>query len=901
MTAGNPSRAISSLGLYLLRRVLVLLLTIVVGVYITVLIANLEGALDKAVRSQVNRQIRWMERDGEFDDVPPELLPGAKNKAKWRLEQEVGLWLPTAQRNLRWTLNALTFQWGRAVFEPVGVYPSYIVGNYEVNEIILQHFPNTLLIMGTAYLLTFCLGIPLSLYLASRRQGHWLDRLFTMLSPISSVPSWVLGILLVSVFTIQLRLLPYGGKYDALPAETWYGTVAVVAKHMVLPVLSAFFGIIFQLVYSWRTLLTIYSTEDYVELAKAKGLRPAHAERRYILRPTLPFLLTSFALTLVGFWQMTAALEYIFRWPGIGKLYLASLPYFIDDFFYPGEMSIVVSLVVIFAYLLALTVLLLDLVYAWVDPRIRLTGRDYTMSPRSSAPFRQRLRRRFRWLRRGGHTKLPDRRAWRAPSRASPVAPARPRSARLKDRWFRLKRNLREFMREFVRYPSAIVGLVLLAVLVAGSLYAVLALPYLEIGETWHSVSLTGKVTVPKNAPAEWVNWFRWRDLPHTVIRSSQEGTIDKVMHSQPDGNSQIVFTMDLDYPYAGFPQDLYLYIDSTYEGKRPHISIAWTTPDGREIKPKSPAIRSQNTYQFSDYIEPQIFLRRNEYWQEWFVTEGPSPTPPFYLLFAQPEAREAVALPGTYRLVATVVPFGENTDVDLEFVLIGGVHGWAGTDHLRRDLLVPLLWGLPFALAFGLVGATLTTILAMVLAAAGVWFGGLVDGVVQRLTEVNLIIPILAIGVLCYTLYDISLWTILAVVVALNVFGSPTKTFRAAFLQAKQAPYIESAQAYGAGNLRIILRYLVPRIVPTLIPQIVALIPSMVFLEATLSLLGIYDPRFPTWGKVIRTALVKKALWGGSSYWVLEPIGLLLLTALAFVLLGFGLEAVLNPRLRKT
>ncbi|NIV29105.1 MAG: ABC transporter permease subunit, partial [Anaerolineae bacterium] len=71
--------------------------------------------------------------------------------------------------------------------------------------------------------------------------------------------------------------------------------------HMVLPVLSAFFAIIFQLVYSWRTLLTIYSTEDYVELAKAKGLRPARAERRYILRPTLPFLLTSFALTLVGF------------------------------------------------------------------------------------------------------------------------------------------------------------------------------------------------------------------------------------------------------------------------------------------------------------------------------------------------------------------------------------------------------------------------------------------------------------------------------------------------------------------------------------------------------------------------------------------------------------------------
>jgi peptide/nickel transport system permease protein len=73
-----------------------------------------------------------------------------------------------------------------------------------------------------------------------------------------------------------------------------------------------------------------------------------------------------------------------------------------------------------------------------------------------------------------------------------------------------------------------------------------------------------------------------------------------------------------------------------------------------------------------------------------------------------------------------------------------------------------------------------------------------------------------------------------------------------------------------------------------------------MVFLEATLGILGIYDPRFPSWGKVIRTALLQNALWGGSAYWVLEPIGLLLLTGLAFALLGFGLERVLNPRLEE-
>ena len=230
---------------------------------------------------------------------------------------------------------------------------------------------------------------------------------------------------------------------------------------------------------------------------------------------------------------------------------------------------------------------------------------------------------------------------------------------------------------------------------------------------------------------------------------------------------------------------------------------------------------------------------------------------------------------------------------------MLGRVYGWAGTDYLRRDLLVPLLWGLPFALAFGLVGATSTTLLAMIVSAAGVWFGGWADGLVQRLTEINMILPILAIGVLLYALYGFSLWTVLAIFVALNVFSSPTKAFRASFLQIREAPYIESARAYGASNARIVFLYMVPRIVPTLIPQLVALIPAMVFLEATLGILKVYDPRFPTWGRVIYEALEEQALWGGSLYWVLEPLGLLLMTGLAFALLGFALERILNPRLQ--
>jgi peptide/nickel transport system permease protein len=80
------------------------------------------------------------------------------------------------------------------------------------------------------------------------------------------------------------------------------------------------------------------------------------------------------------------------------------------------------------------------------------------------------------------------------------------------------------------------------------------------------------------------------------------------------------------------------------------------------------------------------------------------------------------------------------------------------------------------------------------------------------------------------------------------------------------------------------------------LIPQIILLIPSFVFLEATLGLFNITS-NYPTWGKVIYHALTKGAIFG-SRYWVLEPLALLIITGLAFGLFGFALEKILNPRL---
>ena len=92
----------------------------------------------------------------------------------------------------------------------------------------------------------------------------------------------------------------------------------------------------------------------------------------------------------------------------------------------------------------------------------------------------------------------------------------------------------------------------------------------------------------------------------------------------------------------------------------------------------------------------------------------------------------------------------------------------------------------------------------------------------------------------------------------------------------------------------------MVPRVVPILVPGFVTLIPSFVFLEASLAILGLGDPVLPTWGKVLNDAQQNGALYNGYYYWVLGPTVLLMLTGLGFAMVGFTLDRIFNPRLRE-
>jgi peptide/nickel transport system permease protein len=438
---------------------------------------------------------------------------------------------------------------------------------------------------------------------------------------------------------------------------------------------------------------------------------------------------------------------------------------------------------------------------------------------------------------------------------------------------------------ELRHYPSAVIGSAIIVLLLLAGIYAIIAIPYSEAIRLWRGGEAVW-YNAPKNARPVYLNWFRREKLPSTIVMSSKDTDVTKSVEviDEEKEMTDITFDFTFDYPYDDFPQELSLFFDAEYTEKPPYISLTWLTPDGREIRVGDFVADRSGAYRASQDEKLQRRLGGLQ---------------PHVGLFAAPESEEPTALQGTYTLAVAGLVFEEGADLDAELVVYGQVHGAAGTDHRRRDLSVALLWGTPIALSFGLLAAVGTTVTTMFIAAFGVWYGGWVDEIIQRITEINLILPVLPILIMVGTFYSRSIWLMLGLIILLSIFGAGIKTYRAVFLQVKEAPYIEAARAYGANNRQIIFSYLVPRIIPLMIPQLVVLVPTFVFLEASLAVLGLGDPTLPTWGKVINEARTNGALYQGLYYWMLQPAFLLMLTGLAFALVGFSLDRIFNPRLR--
>jgi peptide/nickel transport system permease protein len=346
---------------YVVVRLLVLFATVVIGVYLTIMIANMGGYVDRIMKTEIRDRIT---QSIGFNPAMQRMDPDARRKLIEETialeEDRLGLDIPIAIRNFRYLSNALTLQLGRAI------NMTSDSGSKQVRLILLERLPPTLLLMGISQLFLFFSSILLALNL-SRRYGNFWDRLVVTLSPTSAVPPWFYGIFLILIFAGLFKVLPFGGMVDSPPPSNPIDYSLSVAKHLTLPVLSLVLSSFFLSIYNYRTFFLIYSSEDYVEMAKAKGLPSRDVERRYILRPTLPNIITNFAFLIIALWTGATITETVFLWPGLGRTLYQAIGLY--------DIPIIVGSTIIYAYLLAMTVFLLDFIYALVDPRVKVGGR----------------------------------------------------------------------------------------------------------------------------------------------------------------------------------------------------------------------------------------------------------------------------------------------------------------------------------------------------------------------------------------------------------------------------------------------------------------------------------------------------------------------------------------------
>ncbi|HEX2133605.1 MAG TPA: ABC transporter permease [Actinophytocola sp.] len=230
------------------------------------------------------------------------------------------------------------------------------------------------------------------------------------------------------------------------------------------------------------------------------------------------------------------------------------------------------------------------------------------------------------------------------------------------------------------------------------------------------------------------------------------------------------------------------------------------------------------------------------------------------------------------------------------EFGLPVGPSGefWFGTDNLGRDLLVRTLYGARVSLLVGVAATLCATVIGVVVGMTAGYFGGKVDSVLSRAMDVVLSMPYLLLALVLVAVFGPSL-PLTIFVIAFFTWASIARVVRGQTLSAREREYVEAARSLGASDRRIMFVDILPNIVAPVIVLATVLIPLAIVFESVLSFLGLgIVPPTPSWGSMLSEAI---AFYRVAWWYLIAPGGALLLTTLAFNLLGDGVRDALDPR----
>jgi peptide/nickel transport system permease protein len=267
------------------------------------------------------------------------------------LRERFGLNAPLLVQLKQYLLNLAQFSLGDS--------PRY---GMPVADLIAQRLPGTLLLMGVALAIALSLGLLLGAVMATY-VGRWPDRVLSVLALVFySVPSFWIGLMLIVCFSIQLGWLPSGGAETIGAGLAGWDAVVDRVRHMVLPALSL--ALFFVAIYArlTRAAMLEVRSQDFVRTAAAKGLAPWRITVHHVLRNALLPVTTMAGVHLANILGGAVVVETVYSWPGLGRLAFEAVM--------GRDFNVLLGVLVLSSLLVIVANMLVDLLHAWLDPRI---------------------------------------------------------------------------------------------------------------------------------------------------------------------------------------------------------------------------------------------------------------------------------------------------------------------------------------------------------------------------------------------------------------------------------------------------------------------------------------------------------------------------------------------------
>ena len=233
----------------------------------------------------------------------------------------------------------------------------------------------------------------------------------------------------------------------------------------------------------------------------------------------------------------------------------------------------------------------------------------------------------------------------------------------------------------------------------------------------------------------------------------------------------------------------------------------------------------------------------------------------------------------------------------DMNIELMGTCYGLLGTDQWGRDVYSQLAHGAKTSLLVGLLSAFISVSIGLTVGLFAGFTGGLVDDVSMRFADMLLVIPFLPLLLILIAILGQSVMNIILIISLLGWMGF-SRTVRSQVLSLKERAFIEAARAAGGSTTHIAIRHILPNVMGLVYVSLATNVPAAITAEAALSFLGLGDPSIMSWGQMLHDIVYYAAI--KELYWVVPPGLCIALLAVSFVMIGFSLDEILNPRLRR-